>query len=211
MLARMTTTRRTQAERRAATRTALLDATLSCLVDLGYAATTTTEICRRAGVSQGALFRHWDTKADLLTHAVEVLFGRLFDAYRDQLDEVADADDRIAAGVRALWDLYRRPDLLAALELYVAARTDPDLRTALVRLELPHEQRTLALAEELFLPHDAPAVDRDRFRLGISLVIDAVQGAAIRAVALEDLAAVEAELDLLTDVARDVLPAGGGR
>lgn len=201
----MTSTRRTQAQRRAATQAALLDATLASLVDHGYAGTTTTEIRRRAGVSQGALFRHWDTKAELLTAAVEVLFGRLFDAYRDRLDEAADADDRIGAGVRALWDLYRRPDLLAALELYVAARTDADLHAALVRLEAPHEERTLALAEELFLPDDAPDPMRTRFRLGISLVVDAIQGAAIRAVALDDLTAVEAELDLLTDVARDLL------
>ena len=210
MLRAMTTTRRTQSERRAATQAALLDATLSCLVDLGHGGTRTTEICRRADVSQGALFRYWDTKADLLTAAVEVLYGRLFDAYRDRLDEVAAADDRIAAGVRALWELYRRPDLLAALELYVAARTDPDLHSALVRLEAPHEQRTLALAEELFLPADATPTDRHRFGLGISLVIDAIQGAAIRSVALEDPSPVEAELDLLVDLARDLLAPTGG-
>lgn len=205
----MTTMRRTQAERRAATQAALLDATLACLVDLGHAGTTTTEICRRAGVSQGALFRHWDTKADLLTDAVEVLYGRLFDAYRDRLEDVATADDRIAAGVQALWQLYRRPDLLAALELYVAARTDPELRAALVRLEAPHEQRTLALAEELFL-EDADVDDATRatFRRGVALIIDAIQGASVRAVALDDLSQVERELDLLTDLARGVLNAG---
>lgn len=204
----MTTTRRTQAERRAATQAALLDATLQCLVELGHGATTTTEICHRAGVSQGALFRYWDTKADLLAAAVEVLYGRLFDLYRDRLEDVADADDRIHAGVLALWDLYRRPDLLAAVELYVAARTDAELRSALVRLEAPHEQRTLALAEELFLDaagaHVGPAA-RAEFRRGISLVIDAIQGAAVRAVALEDLSPIDAELDLLTELVRTVL------
>lgn len=204
----MTTTRRTQAERRAATQTALLDATLACLVDLGHAGTTTTEICRRAGVSQGALFRYWDTKADLLTDAVEVLYGRLFDLYRSRLDDVAVAEDRIRAGVRALWDLYRRPDLLAALELYVAARTDPELRQCLVRLEAPHELRTMALAEELFLgdpPGDVHPTDRAAFRRGISIVIDTIQGAAVRAIALEDLTGIETELDLLVDLARGVL------
>lgn len=204
----MTPMRRTQAERRAATRTALLDATLACLVELGHTATTTTEICRRAGVSQGALFRYWDTKADLLTDAVEVLYGRLFDLYRARLDEVAAAEDRLRAGVRALWDLYRRPDLLAALELYVAARTDPELRRCLVRLEAPHEERTLALAEELFLGVPAPdvdAADRAAFRWGISMVIDTIQGAAVRAVALDDVSGIDDELDLLVDLVRPVL------
>ena len=36
-----TTTRRTQAQRRAATRLALVEATVQCLVERGYAATTT--------------------------------------------------------------------------------------------------------------------------------------------------------------------------
>lgn len=201
----MATTRRTQAERRAATQGALLDATLSCLVDLGHGGTTTTEICRRAGVSQGALFRHWDTKADLLVASVEVLFDRLYDAIRDRMAEVAVADDRVAAGVHALWELFQRPDLLAALELYVAARTDDELRAALVRLEWDHEQRTRDLAEELLLPPGA--VDRARFRLGIAIIVDAVQGAAVRAVALEDHTDIEAELELLVDLARGLVSA----
>ena len=205
MLRHMTTPRRTQAERRAATQAALLDATLACLVDLGHGGTTTTEVCRRAGVSQGALFRYWDTKADLLVAAVEELFGRLYDAVRARMVEVAVADDRVAAGVQALWELFQRPDLLAALELYVAARTDDELRAALVRLEWDHEQRTRDLAEELLLPPDA--VDRDRFRLGVAIIVDAVQGAAVRSVALEDHADIEAELELLVDLARGLVGA----
>lgn len=193
--------RRTQAQRRAATQSALLDATLDCLVDLGYSGTTTTEVCRRAGVSQGALFRYFPTKADLLTAAVEVMYGRLFDAYREGLEEVADADDRVEAAVRLLWQTFQRDDLLAALELYVAARTDEELRGALTRLEAPHEDRTVALAGELF----ADAADHDLFRPGIQLILDAVQGAAVRAVALKDHHDIERELELLTALARQVL------
>ena len=50
-----TAIRRTQAQRSASTRTALLDATVACLVESGFSATTTTEVTRRAGVSLGAL------------------------------------------------------------------------------------------------------------------------------------------------------------
>lgn len=193
--------RRTQAERREATRGALLDATLECLVERGYAGTTTTEVCARAGVSQGALFRHYPTKAHLLAAAIERLYGRLFDLYKEGLAEVAAADDRVAAGVQLLWETFRRPDLLAALELYVAARTEPDLRSALVELELPHEHRTLALAEELF----ADSAGDPTFRPAIQLILDTVQGAAIRSVALVDHAPIQRELALLTEFARHVL------
>ena len=42
--------RRSQAERSATTRQALLDATIACLVQDGYANTTTARVSERAGV-----------------------------------------------------------------------------------------------------------------------------------------------------------------
>src|ERR1700682_6556937 len=62
--------RRTQAERRDATRTALLDAAMDCLVEKGYANTTTRRIAERAGVTPGALQHHFASKAELLSEAV---------------------------------------------------------------------------------------------------------------------------------------------
>src|SRR5258708_34641176 len=62
--------RRTQAERREATRTALLDAAIDCLVEDGYANTTTRAIAKRAGVTPGALQHHFSSKAELLAEAV---------------------------------------------------------------------------------------------------------------------------------------------
>ena len=53
-----TSTRRTQAERTATTRAALLAATVDVLVERGYRATTTQDVARRAGVSYGALLHH---------------------------------------------------------------------------------------------------------------------------------------------------------
>ena len=46
--------RRSQAERRAVTRTALLSATIDVLADVGYARLTTADVCARAGVTRGA-------------------------------------------------------------------------------------------------------------------------------------------------------------
>ena len=53
--------RRTQAERREETRTALLDATIECLVEFGYAKTTTGRIADLAGVSRGAQIPYFRT------------------------------------------------------------------------------------------------------------------------------------------------------
>src|SRR6185369_6387055 len=73
--------RRTQAERSATTRARLLDATIACLHDLGYAGTSTPEIARRAGLSRGAQLHHFPTKAELVTSAVEHLFLRRRDEF----------------------------------------------------------------------------------------------------------------------------------
>ena len=52
-----------QQARSVATRRRLLDAAVETLLSLGLARTSTTEVCRRAGVSQGALFKHFASKA----------------------------------------------------------------------------------------------------------------------------------------------------
>src|SRR5262245_25277648 len=66
----------TQAEKTAATRQKLLDATVAVLIERGYKATSTPVICRRARVSRGGSLHHFASKADLVTAAVEHLFRR---------------------------------------------------------------------------------------------------------------------------------------
>lgn len=55
-----------QAERREATRGALIKAARSCFVDHGFEATSTEAVLVRAGVSKGALYHHFDSKLELL-------------------------------------------------------------------------------------------------------------------------------------------------
>ncbi len=72
----------TQAERTAVTRAKLLDAAAACLAELGYGRTSSTEICRRAGVSRGAQLHHFPTKADLVSAALDHVFERRVDEFR---------------------------------------------------------------------------------------------------------------------------------
>jgi acetyl esterase/lipase len=57
--------RLSQPERSARMRQKLLEATVQCLDELGYAATSTTEVVARAGVSRGALAHHFASKTEL--------------------------------------------------------------------------------------------------------------------------------------------------
>src|SRR3954471_22069693 len=128
--------RRSQAERSAATREALLDATLECLVEDGYAKTTTARVAERAGLSRGAHLHHFRTRDALLAAAADHLTRRRHEdllAAADRLpqrrrppaaaprtprrheDLLAAADrlpqtgDRVARGLDLLWCSYASP------------------------------------------------------------------------------------------------------
>lgn len=137
----------TQAQRSAATRAALLEATIDCVVDAGYQGATTAEICRRAGVSKGAQLHHYPTKAELVAAAVEHLFARRLDEFRRAIAAVRPGDDPLDAALRTLWQIYSGPTLAAWLELVTAARTDAALR----RVAADVDQRFAAEAERAFV------------------------------------------------------------
>ncbi len=78
--------RRTQAERRATTRAALLDAALDCLVQDGYAGLTTRNVADRAGVSQGTQMHYFPTRAEFVAEAVRHVAVKLVHELREQDD-----------------------------------------------------------------------------------------------------------------------------
>lgn len=128
--------RRTQAERRATTRGALLDATIEVLVDCGYAGLTTTMVCERAGVTRGAQAHYFATKADLVVQSLSHLTDKLVVELVAQPIGVADGlEKQYAALLNRLWEIYSGPVSQALLELFVAARTDPELNRALVQFD----------------------------------------------------------------------------
>ncbi|SNR59900.1 TetR/AcrR family transcriptional regulator [Blastococcus mobilis] len=138
--------RRTQAERRAGTRTALLRATVEALVELGYARTTTQEVQRRAGVSRGALTHHFTSKAELMLAAMDHLYEEFSASVRRAAAELPEESTaRVRLGVELVWQRFHGPLFVAAMELWTAARTDPELRAAL----LPHERRLGAQLRQL--------------------------------------------------------------
>jgi AcrR family transcriptional regulator len=196
--------RRTQEERREATRAALLSAAIDCLAEEGFAATTTGAVCARAGVSQGALFNHFPTKGDLLASAAEHLFAHLVDEFRAGLARFAGVQDRAEAAVRRLWEIFQQPRLHAAFELYNAARTDRELAERLAPVARRHGENLHRLARELF---PATAAARPEFDAVVSLVVMALQGAALGSLADREAGHREAEplLLLLTDLVRKIV------
>ncbi|MEV4710428.1 TetR/AcrR family transcriptional regulator [Micromonospora sp. NPDC049374] len=128
-------TRVPQQERSRVTRARLLEATLDCLVEHGWSGTTTTVVAARAGVSRGAQLHHYPTRTALVTAAVGHLTERRAAELRAEADALPAGADRLDRVVDLLAAAFTGPLFVAALELWVAARTDAELRAALLPLE----------------------------------------------------------------------------
>lgn len=179
--------RRTQEERRTATRAALLDATIDCLVEYGYAGVTTTRVVERAGVSRGAQVHHFPTKAALVTEAVGHLARRQAAEIADDLDTLPNGAKRLEAVLDLLWRSHAGPLFQAALELWVAARTDPELAEALVDFDREVNLRIWEGAGDLF-----GDVSRNRrFREDLEMALAVMRGLALLLARGVDAAAVE--------------------
>src|SRR5437764_3302535 len=152
--------RRTQQERREATRNALLEATIQCLVQQGYAGTTTRAVAERARVSPGALQHHFASKQELVAEAVGYLSSKLTAQLIEQGVPSASSRRQVTEQLLDyLWQTLNGPLIAAATELGVAARTDPFLRERLV--EVPRQALDMVpLAARPLFPEQAarPAV-----------------------------------------------------
>jgi AcrR family transcriptional regulator len=167
---------RTKAERSAATRLRLLDATIDCLVELGWSGTSTTEVVRRAGVSRGAQVHHYPTKEDLVLAAVEHLCARRMDEYRAALERLPAQERTPAGSVDLLWSVWSGPTLEAWLELVLACRTQPALRARFVEFEHRFFDTALGLFQET---QPEMTVDPEFARLALRFILCLLDGLAV--------------------------------
>jgi AcrR family transcriptional regulator len=123
---------RTQADRRAETRAALLAATIECLAKYGYSGTTTVRIAELAGVSRGAQIPYFRTRAELVGAAIAHLAEQRARAVHAHF---AAGPVSMEKALDVLWREHQGSAFDAAVELWIAARTDADLRRQLRRAE----------------------------------------------------------------------------
>ncbi|MEH3033925.1 MAG: TetR family transcriptional regulator [Aeromicrobium erythreum] len=186
----MTTTRTPQAERTAAMRQRLMEATVDCLVELGWSGTSTTVVSRRAGVSRGAQLHHFPSKQTLVVAAVEYLTERRREELTRSLAGVSE-EDRTRAVLEVLAGQFVSPVFFAALELWVAARTDADLREAVGPLERRIGRETHAHAVALLGIDES----RGRNRELVQATLDLLRGLGLAASLSDDTRRRRAILD----------------
>jgi|SRR5690625_982547 len=125
----------------------ILTAAVECILDNGYAATTTMKIQERAGISRGKLLHHFPSKQELIIASVRYLAAKRLDTSRADHSDAPPATQvpaRVAWSVRTLWASFFHANFWAATETWIAARTDPELATEL----LVHERTVLRRARE---------------------------------------------------------------
>jgi AcrR family transcriptional regulator len=194
--------RRTQAERSAATRTALLDAAVDCLFEQGYGGTSTVLVAAKAGVSRGAMLHHFPSKADLMLATLEHVLDRNHDYYTEALSRIDDPWERYAALPDLRWQLALQPHGTALMEILVGARSDEVVRARFPefqrRLNEKQAQRLAERAQDAGLPltaHDQ-AVSRT--------IVLALRGLAIERQVNPDVD-VDSVLDVLRTLKRETM------
>lgn len=139
--------RKPHAKRRSDSRTLILEAAVQTLAEDGYGGATTVVIQRVAGVSRGRLLHYFPSRDDLLIAAAQHLAAERINEMEEWFDvapeHATSGTQRIDYAVTLLWRTFRQPYFWAAMELWIAARTDVALRA-----ELREAERRLGRAIE---------------------------------------------------------------
>ncbi|MGK5499458.1 TetR/AcrR family transcriptional regulator [Streptomyces sp. URMC 125] len=132
--------RRTGRPRSAAADRAILDATRSALVELGWSRLTMGDVALRAGVAKTTLYRRWANKNELVVDAVAVLFDEL------ELPDRGSLRADVEGVVLSFAALLERPEARTALMAVVAEATrDEALRTRIRSAIVDRQKRLVVL------------------------------------------------------------------
>lgn len=188
--------RRTQEERRAATQTALLEATIDCLGQYGYAGTSISAIIEKAGVSRGALLHHYPSKNELIAHAILYFYRQRLARFKKQLlgadTSRLSLEDRLQV-LKEDFEIWYH----TALEIEVAMRTNDEIASLEQALSaVDHEE--MSREYELLFPEFA-ATEHPRELVGIACYL--MRGLA----GGDDPVKSERQFDICADMIRSYL------
>jgi AcrR family transcriptional regulator len=176
--------REPQQDRSRVTRQRLLEATIDCLAENGWAATTVGVVATRAGVSRGATQHHFPTREDLITAALEYMFDARMQSAREEAVEFPAGEGRTVAVVERLVEYYTGNLFKAALQVWTAAASDPALRERVLPLEDRFGRTAHRMAiDQLGVDGTDPAV-----RAAVQATLDLARGLGLADVLTDDSA-----------------------
>jgi AcrR family transcriptional regulator len=108
------------------TRALVIDETIRCILDEGFAAASAKHITERAGVTWGVVQYHFGDRDGLLMAVVDKGFAELLEALRELPAAAENVRDRTEFIVDAAWEAFSSPTSMAALEILIATRAMRD-------------------------------------------------------------------------------------
>ncbi|OBJ13434.1 TetR/AcrR family transcriptional regulator [Mycobacterium colombiense] len=167
---------RTQQQRREETVGRLIDACIAIIIEIGYAKASAAVIAKRAGVSVGALFRHFDTMGDFMAATASEVLRRQLESFTKGVAEIPADRPALQAVLEILREITSGPTNAVIYELTVAARTDEKLRDT-----LQHELAQYA-AKIDDVARAMPGIEvfpEDTFLVLVALMRNVFDGAAV--------------------------------
>lgn len=168
--------KRAQQERSRLAKQRILDAAVRVLYEHGYSKTSTLRIQKEAGVSRGGLLNHFSSRDKLLVAAVHHLAVERVRFTGTRTDWPTEPAERIAEAIDMMWATYSQLYFWASIELWIAGRSNEDLRRALLPEEHVMGSVIRASTDVLFGPalcsHPSYPAVRD-------LLITSMRGVAI--------------------------------
>ena len=191
-------------ERGDRTRMAIVEETVRCVLEEGFAAASAKHIAERAGVSWGVIQYHFGDRNGLLADVVA--YG--YENFRLAIEAVSatesDSHLRVASVVDAAWDAFSAPESLASLEILIATRSSRDSGQTTELEEMASDMRRLG----------AVLVGDGQGNQSLSRVIGEVMWAALRGLVFAQMVTRQPldsseERSILIDMIRSYLSHAG--
>ncbi|MEQ6179642.1 TetR/AcrR family transcriptional regulator [Mycobacterium tuberculosis] len=167
---------RTQQQRREETVARLLQASIDTIIEVGYARASAAVITKRAGVSVGALFRHFETMGDFMAATAYEVLRRQLETFTKQVAEIPADRPALPAALTILRDITAGSTNAVLYELMVAARTDEKLKETLQNVLGQYSAKIHAAARAL---PGAESFSEETFPVIVALMTNVFDGAAI--------------------------------
>ncbi len=159
------------------TKELILQSAVEIIVESGFSTFSAASVARRAGLSTGALFANFKSRAELVGEMCRYLFDKLEKEFVNVgIDKQSSPEDKVELLIDAVFSVYSDERMKSSLELYGACRTDNELRKILASINNERSPHHVALAEAII---GAPQISSEQIEEFVHLVIFAVQGMAL--------------------------------
>jgi len=162
------------------------------------------EICKRAGVSHGGLFRHFSSRIELLIRVADHVGDGLLELYRRDFERLRKSTpDELVLALKLLRTNTQSRLHQAWFELLMAARTDRVLHDALVPIWKRRDEATQQLAVAL-LPETARTLPD--FPIMVDTMVTLFHGEAVDRFLRDDPRGEKQRMDWLLKLLELLLP-----